>query len=85
MRKGGNDMKRTEKHLEDIRQIINSNETIQAQMDLLAKKAVEKNITKEQWEEFKVRMMTTMLYKMAEMIPEIKEDLCKDIYEDLNA
>ena len=78
-------MKRTEKHLEDIRQIINSNETIQAQMDLLAKKAVEKNITREQWEEFKVRMMTTMFYKMAEMIPEIKEDLCKDIYEDLNA
>lgn len=78
-------MERTEKHLEKIRKIMNTNTTIQSQMDMLAETAVEKGITKEQWEEFKVRMMTSMFYKMAEMIPEMKEDLAKDIYEELRA
>lgn len=78
-------MKRTAKHLEDIRDIMNTSEVIQGQMNMLAGIAVEKGITVEQWEEFKVRMMTSMLYKMAEMMPEIKEDLCNDIYDTLRA
>ena len=78
-------MNRTAKHLEDIRNIMNTNETIQNQMDILAKRAEEKNITAEQWAEFKTRLMTTMLYKMAEMMPELKKDLCEDIYEELRA
>lgn len=78
-------MERTAKHLESIRQIMNTSPIIQEQMDMLARKAEEKNITPEQWEEFKVRMMTTMFYKMAEMIPEIRKDLGKDIYEELQA
>ena len=78
-------MKRTQKHLENIRQIMNTNPAIQSQMDILAEKAVEKGITVEQWEELKIKIMSTMLYKMAEKIPEIKADLCKDIYEELRA
>ena len=78
-------MERTAKTLEEIRLIMNTNPVIQAQMDKLAKLAEEKNITTEQWNEFKVRMMTTMFYKMAEMIPEIKENLGADIYEALRA
>lgn len=81
----GSDMKRTAKHLEDIRKVMNTSEVIQGQMEMLAGIAVEKGIAVEQWEEFKVRMMTSMLYKMAEMMPEIKEDLCNDIYDTLRA
>jgi hypothetical protein len=78
-------MNRTAKHLEDIRNIINTNETIQGQMDTLARQAVAKGITPEQWAEFKTRMMTTMFYKMCEAMPELKKDLCADIYEELRA
>lgn len=78
-------MERTAKHLENIRNIMNTNETIQKQMDILADKAIEKNISREQWEEFKVNMMTAMIYKMAERMPEIKKDLCDDIFEELTA
>lgn len=78
-------MERTAKHLESIRGIMNNNEAIQKQMDILAEKAVEQNMSREQWEAFKVSMMTTMIYKMAEMIPEIKQDLCDDIFEELKA
>lgn len=78
-------MERTAKHLEVIRGIMNNNEAIQKQMDILAEKAVEQNMSREQWEAFKVSMMTTMIYKMAEMIPEIKQDLCDDIFEELKA
>lgn len=78
-------MERTAKHLESIRDIMNNNEAIQKQMDILAEKAVEQNMSREQWEAFKVSMMTTMIYKMAEMIPEIKQDLCDDIFEELKA
>lgn len=78
-------MERTAKHLESIRGIMNNNEAIQKQMDILAEKAVEQNMSREQWEAFKVSMLTTMIYKMAEMIPEIKQDLCDDIFEELKA
>ena len=78
-------MKRTEKHLEDIRNIMNTSPVIQNQMSILAEKAETMNMTKEQWEEFKVAMMSTMLLKMAQMIPEIKKDLGADIYETLRA
>lgn len=78
-------MKRTEKHLEDIRNIMNTSPVIQNQMSILAEKAEAMNVTKEQWEEFKAAMMSTMLLKMAQMIPEIKKDLGADIYETLRA
>lgn len=78
-------MNRTAKHLEDIRNIMNTSEAIQAEMDKLARKAEEKNITEEQWADFKTRLMTSMFYKMAEMMPELKQDLCEDIYEELRA
>lgn len=78
-------MDRTAKHLEDIRNIMNTDEAIQEQMGIFAREAKEKNVTEEQWAEFKTRLMTTMFYKMAEMMPEIKKDLCEDIYEELKA
>ena len=78
-------MKRTGKHLEDIRKIMNTSPVIQNQMSILAEKAEAMNMTKEQWEDFKVAMMSTMLLKMAQMIPEIKKDLGADIYETLRA
>lgn len=76
-------MERTARHLEDIRNIMNASPVIQNQMDTLAEKAVAMNMSKEQWESFKVAMLSTMLYKMAEMIPEIKQDMAADIYEEL--
>ena len=76
-------MERTARHLEDIRNIMNTSPVIQNQMDTLAEKAVAMNMSKEQWESFKVAMLSTMLYKMAEMIPEIKQDMAADIYEEL--
>lgn len=76
-------MERTARHLENIRNIMNTSPVIQNQMDTLAEKAVAMNMSKEQWESFKVAMLSTMLYKMAEMIPEIKQDMAADIYEEL--
>lgn len=78
-------MNRTAKHIEDIRNIMNTNETIQNMMIILANRAIEKNLTKEEWETFKVNMMTAMFYKMAEKMPELKKDLAEDIYESLTA
>lgn len=76
-------MKRTEKTLKKMQYIMNTNTTIQAQMQILADAAVEKGISLEEWESFKINLMTTLMYKMAERIPEIKKDMAMDMYESL--
>ena len=77
-------MKFTESTLEKIRNILNENSVCQKQMEVLKKKAIENNVSVEQWEEMKVRIMTTLFYKMCEMIPEYKDRLGAEIYEQLS-
>lgn len=77
-------MKFTEITLEKIRNILNENPVCQEKMELLKEKAIENNLTTEQWEEMKIRIMTTMFYKMCEMIPEYRNQLGAEIYEELN-
>lgn len=77
-------MKFTESTLEKIRNILNENPVCQEKMGLLQEMAIENNLTTEQWEEMKIRIMTTMFYKMCEMIPEYRNQLGAEIYEELN-
>lgn len=77
-------MKFTESTLEKIRNILNENSVCQKQMEVLKEKAIENNVSVEQWEEMKVRIMTTLFYKMCEMIPEYKDRLGAEIYEQLS-
>lgn len=76
-------MKRTEKTLKKMQDIMNTNTAIQAQMQILADAAVEKGISLEEWESFKINLMTSLMYQMAERIPEIKKDMAMDMYESL--
>lgn len=76
-------MERTEKTLKKMQDIMNTNTTIQAQMQILADAAVEKGISLEEWESFKINLMTSLMYQMAERIPEIKKDMAMDMYESL--
>lgn len=76
-------MKRTLKTLERMRDILNTNPVIQAHMEALTQKAIDNGVTVEQWEALKVKIMTALFFQMCEIMPEIKNDLAADIYEEI--
>lgn len=74
-------MKNTEKVLNEIKEVLNTSPEAKSMMNMLQKEAVKNNWTDEQWEEVKTRIMTTLFYKMAMEIPEIRYGLAEDLYE----
>lgn len=77
-------MKRTKKVLSLIQEVLNTSEHCQAVMTELAKEAEAKNMSQEDWKKIKISIMTSLFYQLAIEVPEIKADLGKDFWEEVN-
>ena len=77
-------MKRTKKLLSLIQEVLNNSERCQAVMTELAKEAEAKNMSQEDWKKIKISIMTSLFYQLAMEVPEIKADLGKDFWEEIN-
>ena len=54
-------------------------------MTMLAEKAEEKGLSREEWEQVKVGILTNCFFMVAMKDEQIRNDLGMDIYEALNA
>ena len=78
-------MKRTQETVNEIAEILTTNDKAQEVMTMLAKKAEEKGLSLEEWEQVKVGILTNCFYMVAMKDEQIRNDLGMDIYEALNA
>lgn len=80
-------MKNTEKVLERMREVLNTNPRCQAVMEMLVEKAQQTNMSAKDFEQFKISIMTNLFIKLALDHPELnlKEYLCEDIYQELSS
>lgn len=78
-------MKRTQKTVEKMAEILTNNDKAQEVMTMLAEKAEEKGLSLEKWEQVKVGILTNCFFMVAMKDEQIRNDLGMDIYEELNA
>ena len=78
-------MKRTQETVGKIADILTSNDKAQEVMTMLAEKAEEKGLSREEWEQVKVGILTNCFFMVAMKDEQIRNDLGMDIYEALNA
>ena len=76
-------MKNNEKLVQKVRKILNTNEACQDMMEILVQKAKSIGMTAEQFEQFKVSLMTNIVLKMALDHEDIKKQLCEEMSEDI--
>lgn len=78
-------MKRTQETVGKIADILTNNDKAQEVMTMLAEKAEEKGLNREEWEQVKVGILTNCFFMVAMKDEQIRNDLGMDIYEALNA
>ena len=78
-------MKRTQKTVEKMAEILTNNDKTQEIMTMLAEKAEEKGLSLEEWEQVKVGILTNCFFMVAMKDEQIRNELGMDIYEELNA
>lgn len=78
-------MKRTQKTVEKMAEILTNNDKVQEVMTMLAEKAEEKGLSLEEWEQVKVGILANCFFMVAMKDEQIRNDLGMDIYEELNA
>ena len=78
-------MKRTQETVGKIADILTNNDKAQEVMTMLAEKAEEKGLSREEWEQVKVGILTNCCFMVAMKDEQIRNDLGMDIYEALNA
>ena len=78
-------MKRTQETVGKIADILTNNDKAQEVMTMLAKKAEEKGLSREEWEQVKAGILTNCFFMVAMKDEQIRNDLGMDIYEVLNA
>ena len=78
-------MKRTQKTVEKMAEILTNNDKAQGVMTMLAEKAEEKGLSLEEWEQVKVGILTNCFFMVAMKDEQIRNDLGMDIYEEHNA
>ena len=76
-------MKNTEKLVQKVRKILNTNKECQDMMEILVQKAKSIGMTAEQFEQFKASLMTNIVIKMALEHEDIKKQLCEEMSEDI--
>ena len=76
-------MKNNEKLVQKVRKILNTNKECQDMMKILVQKAKSIGMTAEQFEQFKVSLMTNIVLKMALEHEDIKKQLCEEMSEDI--
>lgn len=78
-------MKRTQKTVEKMAEILTNNDKAQEVMTMLAEEAEKKGLSLEEWEQVKVGILTNCFFMVAMKDEQIRNDLGMDIYEELNA
>ena len=78
-------MKRTQETVGKIADILTNNDKAQEVMTMLAEKAEEKGLSRKEWEQVKVGILTNCFFMVAMKDEQIRNDLGMDIYEALNA
>lgn len=78
-------MKRTQETVGKIADILTNNDKAQEVMTMLAEKAEEKGLSREEWEQVKAGILTNCFFMVAMKDEQIRNDLGMDIYEALNA
>ena len=76
-------MKNNEKLVQKVRKILNTNKKCQDMIEILVNKAKAVGMTAEQFEQFKVSLMTNIVLKMALEHEDIKQQLCDEMSEDI--
>ena len=76
-------MENNERLVQKVRKILNTNEACQDMMKILVDKAKAVGMTAEQFEQFKTRLMTNIILKMALEHEDIKNQLCEEMSEDI--
>ena len=76
-------MKNNEKLVQKVRKILNTNKACQDMMETLVNKAKAVGMTAEQFEQFKISLMTNIVLKMALEHEDIKKQLCDEMSEDV--
>ena len=76
-------MENNERLVQKVRNILNSNKECQDMMKILVDKAKAVGMTAEQFEQFKVSLMTNIVLKMALEHEDIKKQLCEEMSEDI--
>ena len=68
-------MKRTQKTVEKMAEILTNNDKVQEVMTMLAEKAEEKGLSLEEWEQVKVGILTNCFFMVAMKDEQIRNDL----------
>ena len=76
-------MQNNEKLVQQVRKILNTNKTCQDMMEMLVEKAKSIGMTAEQFEQFKVSLMTNIVLKMALEHEDIKKTIMDEMSEDI--
>ena len=76
-------MENNERLVQKVRKILNTNKKCQDMMEILVNKAKSIGMTAEQFEQFKVSLMTNIVIKMALEHEDIKKQLCDEMSEDI--
>ena len=76
-------MDNNERLIQKVRKILNTNKACQDMMEVLVNKAKSIGMTAEQFEQFKVSLMTNIVIKMALEHEDIKKQLCDEMSEDI--
>lgn len=76
-------MENNEKLIQKVRKILNTNKACQDMMEILVDKAKSLGMSAEQFEQFKVSMMTSIVCKLALEHEDIKKQLCDEMSEDI--
>lgn len=76
-------MENNERLIQKVRKILNTNKACQDMMEVLVNKAKSIGMTAEQFEQFKVSLMTNIVIKMALEHEDIKKQLCDEMSEDI--
>ena len=76
-------MENNERLVQKVRKILNTNKKCQDMMEILVDKAKAVGMSAEQFEQFKVSLMTNIVLKMALEHEDIKQQLCDEMSEDI--
>ena len=76
-------MENNEKLVQKVRKILNSNKACQDMMEILVNKAKATGMSANQFEQFKISLMTNIVIKMALEHEDIKKQLCEEMSEDI--
>lgn len=77
-------MEKTGNIIHAIANSLNNSETGAAVMEQIKQEAIRRDMTPEQWEQFKIDFLKFSLLKVMEASAEIKNIISGEVYEEIN-